>query len=102
MNGILKRPGTGQAKIGFLGGILLIALVIDLFPLIVMLSISVKGEGSVLRSIGDLIPRHITFSHYAEVVTSGRFGRYFFNSALVAMLVVGGVASRSLGCLCCL
>ncbi len=79
-----------REKISVLGVALLILLFINLLPLGVMLSVSLKGEGSVLRSLADLIPKQITFAHYAEVLSSGRFARYFLNSTIVAIAVVAG------------
>jgi len=83
------KRGSGSG-VRLLGIILLIVLVLNLSPLLVMVSISLKGEGSVLRSLCDLIPERITLRHYWELLTSGRFARYFLNSAIVALLVVGG------------
>lgn len=73
---------------------LLLALVFfvltTLVPLLWMLSVSVKGEGAVLRGPGDLVPKEPTLRHYGEVWAGGAFGRFFLNSTVVATLVVAG------------
>jgi multiple sugar transport system permease protein len=61
-----------------------------LVPLIWMVSLSVKGEGSVFRGLADLIPRQPTLDHYRDVWAGGAFARFFLNSTLVAALVVAG------------
>jgi multiple sugar transport system permease protein len=70
--------------------VLLVLLLINLFPLYVMVSISIKGEGSVLRGLADMIPKEPTLDHYAEIVSKGPFARYFFNSTIVVTFVVIG------------
>ena len=65
-------------------------LLVNLFPLWVMLSISIKGDGSSFGSLRDLAPRQVTAQNYADILRGGPFVRYFLNSALVAVLVVGG------------
>jgi multiple sugar transport system permease protein len=69
---------------------LLLFVVTTLVPLLWMVSVSVKGEGMVLRGPGDLLPKKPTLEHYREVWAGGAFGRFFFNSTLVACLVVAG------------
>jgi len=70
--------------------VLLVLLLLNLFPLYVMLSISINGEGSTFGSLRDLIPHRATAENYAEVLSKGPFARYFFNSTLVVVLVVAG------------
>jgi len=69
---------------------LLLFVVTTLVPLFWMVSVSVKGEGTVLGGPGDLLPKEPTLRHYRDVWAGGAFGRFFFNSALVACLVVAG------------
>jgi multiple sugar transport system permease protein len=70
--------------------LLLVILVCDLFPLLVMLSLSVKGGGSAFGSLADLVPHRLSGANYAEILAKGPFARYFFNSTLVVALVVAG------------
>jgi len=72
--------------------LLVVLLLVNLFPLFVMVSISLKGEAGAFGGLADLLPRRATAEHYAEIVTSGPFARYFANSVLVAVLVVAGNA----------
>ena len=77
--------------------LLLALLVVNLFPLYVMVSISVKGEGSVLARLSDLIPREPTLENYAEILSQGPFARYFLNSTVVvAFVVVGNIVFASM------
>lgn len=70
--------------------LLAVLLVVDLFPLLVMLSLSVKGGGGGFGSLADLLPRHVSAANYAEILSKGPFARYFLNSTLVVTLVVAG------------
>jgi multiple sugar transport system permease protein len=72
------------------GMLLLVLLVINLFPLYVMVSISVKGEGSTLTRLADLMPKQPTLENYSEILKKGPFARYFLNSTLVVTFVVVG------------
>jgi len=63
----------------FIGGLIMVT------PLLYMFSTSLKSAGQVydLR----LIPAAPTFDNYIKVLSDGRFARWFFNSALVAITV---------------
>jgi len=75
---------------------LLVLLALNLFPLYVMVSVSVKGEGTVLSHLYDLIPSEPTLENYREIVSHGPFARYFFNSTVVvAFVVLGNLAFAS-------
>ena len=74
------RPGRIVAwTLLFIGGLLMVT------PLLYMFSTSLKSAGQVydLR----LIPLEPTFNNYIKVLSDGRFMRWFFNSALVAVTV---------------
>jgi multiple sugar transport system permease protein len=87
---------TGKQRTA-VGVAMLVLLAISLFPIYVMVSISLKGEGSVLASLADLIPSRPTLDHYAEIVSAGPFGRYFLNSTVVvAFVVLGNVIFASM------
>lgn len=73
-----------------LWGVILASLLTMLFPLYWMALLSFKAEGFQLTSIGDLLPAGLTLANYRDVWSAGSFGRYFLNSALVAVIVVLG------------
>jgi multiple sugar transport system permease protein len=88
------RPNRNTTIAGI---VLLAVLAVNLFPLYVMVSISIKGEGSVLGSLADIIPERPTLEHYVEIVSKGPFARYFFNSTVVVgFVVVGNVILASM------
>jgi multiple sugar transport system permease protein len=70
--------------------VMLAVLAVNLLPLYVMVSVSLKGEGSVLSELLDLLPSRPTLAHYTEILSRGPFPRYFLNSTLVVGCVVGG------------
>ncbi|HVP56866.1 MAG TPA: carbohydrate ABC transporter permease [bacterium] len=78
---------TDRAPIALL---LVVLLVIDLFPLLVMVSLSVRSGGAGLGSLGDLVPHPLSTANYAEILAKGPFARYFLNSTVVVTLVVAG------------
>lgn len=67
-----------------------LGLLTMLFPLWWMLTASVRATGAGLGGLADLFPWPITFQNYVDIWQSGPFGRYFLNSAIVALAVVGG------------
>ncbi len=75
---------------------LLVLLALNLFPLYVMVSVSIKGEGTVLSRLYDLIPSEPTLENYREILSHGPFARYFFNSTfVVGFVVLGNLAFAS-------
>jgi multiple sugar transport system permease protein len=78
------------SRTGPVSAALAVLLAINLFPLFVMLSMSVTGEGSAFGSLRDLLPRGASLENYSDIIGRGPFARYFFNSALVVALVVAG------------
>jgi multiple sugar transport system permease protein len=80
LNGSRIRPGRIVAwTILLIGGLVMVT------PIAFMLSTSLKTAGQVydLR----LIPAAPTLANYVEVLSDGRFARWFFNSFLVASIV---------------
>jgi multiple sugar transport system permease protein len=69
---------------------ILLLLVVFLFPLWWMFSISLKGENTILQNLKDLVPIPFTLKNYSDVWTSGPFPRYLFNSFFVTTIVVLG------------
>lgn len=70
--------------------VILISL-ITIYPFIWMIATSLKPEAEIYNNSMALIPNNITFDHYKEVFKRIPFGRYFMNSAILA---VGGVITN--------
>ena len=96
LDGALDRANAHRNSRGIgarpVAAVMIVLLLANLFPLLVMISISLKGGGGAFGSLADLLPRQVTVEHYAEILTSGPFARYFANSLIVAVLVVAGNA----------
>jgi multiple sugar transport system permease protein len=61
-----------------------------LFPLYWMLSTSLKPLAAGMGGVKDLLPFPSSLKNYVDIWRSGPFGRYFLNSAVVALCVVAG------------
>ncbi len=73
---------------GFYGGLSAIAGVM-LFPLIWLLSTALKSaDENIFQSPPQLLPSHPTLENLVTVWQSNDFGRYLFNSSVVAILSV--------------
>jgi putative chitobiose transport system permease protein len=89
-----KRP-KNQAKnskittvwmYGILGAIALIML----FPLIWLISTSLKSPSeNIFQFPPQLVPSQPTFQNFVQVWQTNPFGQYLFNSTLIAVLTVG-------------
>ncbi|HEX5332790.1 MAG TPA: carbohydrate ABC transporter permease [Cellulomonas sp.] len=62
-----------------------VAAVILVYPFVYMLSTSFKTRSLVLSAPLDLIPSNPTLDNYAQALGANNFGRYFLNSAMVAV-----------------
>ena len=60
-----------------------------LFPFIWMVSTSLKPESQVFAWPPQLLPSPVEWSNYPEAWAIAPFGRYFFNTAFVAITVTG-------------
>ena len=81
---------------GLIAVALLVLLALNLLPLYVMVSVSIKGEGTVLARLHDLIPSEPTLENYREILSHGPFARYLLNSTVVvAFVVLGNLAFAS-------
>jgi multiple sugar transport system permease protein len=63
------------------------AAILVVFPFVWMLSTSLKAENEVFSRDINLIPTHAVWSNYSEAWQIAPFGRYFFNTLLVACSV---------------
>ncbi|HEX7880049.1 MAG TPA: carbohydrate ABC transporter permease [Candidatus Eisenbacteria bacterium] len=71
-------------------GLLSLGLVTMLLPLWWMIGTSLKAVGAGLGGLQDLFPWPLSLKNYRDILASGPFGRYFLNSAIVAVVVVAG------------
>jgi len=76
--------------------VLITLLTITVFPFLIMLVTSFKQDGNI-ASLSDMLPsiRQFTLStsliqNYIDVWRSGKFGLYFWNTAIVTIIVVIG------------
>lgn len=60
-----------------------------LFPFLWMVSTSLKTESQVFAWPPQLLPAPVEWGNYSEAWAIAPFGRYFFNTALVAITVTG-------------
>jgi multiple sugar transport system permease protein len=65
--------------------VLALGAIVLLIPFVYMLATSFKSNAIVLQIPPQLFPHHPTTANYTDAWTSNRFGRYFFNSAAVAI-----------------
>ena len=56
------------------------------FPFFWMLLSSFKSNSELFSWPPKILPSSITFEHYVDAISTFRFGRYFFNSVIVAVL----------------
>lgn len=92
--GLKKKPKrkffdyTPREIILFL--LLLIPLSFMLIPFLYMVSISIKTDGVVLRTLTDIIPTSPSFDNYVTVLANGNFTRYLGNSLFISSSIVIG------------
>ena len=68
-------------------GLLLVAAILVLFPLLWMLSVSFMQPGEASAFPPPLLPAHATLANYREVFVRAGMGRYLFNSLLIATAI---------------
>lgn len=62
--------------------LLIVGAVVMLFPFLWMLVTSLKPSSEIYNL--SLLPKHITFANYEKLFKQAAFGRWFFNSVVVA------------------
>jgi multiple sugar transport system permease protein len=67
--------------------VLLLGAAVAIFPMLWMLSASLMPAGEASTYPPRLLPREITFEHYATLFTRLNLGRYFVNSTIIAVAV---------------
>jgi ABC-type glycerol-3-phosphate transport system permease component len=75
--------------------ILGIAAAVLVYPFLYMLSTSFKTRSLVLNAPLDLIPSNPTLDNYAQALGANNFGRYFLNSAMVAVVSTALIVALS-------
>lgn len=68
----------------------LVLIVIFAFPLLWVLSLSLKSPAETLESPPGLLPDQFLWTNYTDVLETSPLGRYLVNSLLVVGLAVGG------------
>jgi ABC-type sugar transport system, permease component len=86
----MKNKSTGIAKTVINNIILLGFGFIVIFPLIWMVSTSLKTSGALDKIPPEIIPSHITFDNYTGIWLNGGFPRYTVNSLFIAVMDVFG------------
>ena len=91
------RPRMATATRVLVYAWLLVAMFIILFPLLWILSTSLKGEAEVYRWPPSLIPESPNFDAYSRIWALKSFSRFFWNSTVVAS--ISTLLSVTLACL---
>ena len=71
------------------------AAAVLVYPFLYMLSTSFKTRSLVLGAPLDLIPSNPTLDNYAQALGANNFGRYFLNSAMVAVVSTALIVALS-------
>jgi len=85
-------PAGGRRRLPFSPWhlVLVPATVLLIFPFVWLLVTSVETPGEALHFPPILIPHHLDFGNYPQALRAAPFGRFFVNSAIVAVLTVLG------------
>ena len=78
---------TRKLESPFVHLLLLVGAIAMLMPFAWMLSTSLKAQNEVFSYPPQWIPSQLLWSNYAQAWAAAPFGRYFINSAIVAMAV---------------
>jgi multiple sugar transport system permease protein len=70
-----------------INGLLIVAALLVLFPLLWMLSVSFMLPGEASAFPPPLLPAHATFANYRELFVRAGMGRHLFNSLLIATAI---------------
>jgi len=99
--GHARRPGRGPANLGFYS-LAIFFSIFAFFPMIWIFLTSLKPPEEVAAQPVTYLPAHLTLSNYAIAFQQAPFARYYFNSAVVAIvatvvcLVLAGLAGYAL------
>ncbi|GIP36665.1 carbohydrate ABC transporter permease [Paenibacillus sp. J2TS4] len=67
--------------------LLVISLLLSFFPLVWMVSTSLKETGQIFSDFLNPIPLPVTFEHFIHAIVTTPMSRFFFNSFFVAVVV---------------
>ena len=70
----------------WVNGLLTVAALLTLFPLLWMLSVSLMPTAASSAFPPPMLPRHATLEHYRQLFGLQHMGRYFLNSVVVSVL----------------
>lgn len=87
----MRRLSSGLTQL-----ILAVAALVVAFPFLWMISTSLKSLPETAQFPPTLWPRHPHWHNYVEALREAPFGRYFFNSSVVAASVTAGVLFTAL------
>ena len=80
----------GEKIFRFVSGLIaLIVVLVVAFPFVVMLAISLQSKAELFSTSANLIPEKLLFSNYIEAMQTANWGRYFLNSFVITVIVVG-------------
>lgn len=79
----------GMAKVLVYAFLIAITL-LNLFPVVVMIFTSLKGNDELISGAFSLLPRDWHFENYLKAMESGKWGLYFKNSLIVTLVVTAG------------
>lgn len=68
-------------------GLLLLGVIFAAFPVLWLISISVRPNGEVFATPPNILPKIFTLSAYAKIFSTGAKVRFFINSYVVACIV---------------
>jgi putative chitobiose transport system permease protein len=90
MKQIKQRRDGAWGKSIWMYGLLAVIALLMLFPLLWLLSTSLKSPTEdIFQFPPQLLPSQPTFNNFVRVWQTNPFGRYLFNSTLIAVLTVG-------------
>lgn len=90
MKQIKQRQNGALVKSIWMYGLLAAIALLMLFPLLWLLSTSLKSPTEdIFQFPPQLLPSQPTFNNFVRVWQTNPFGRYLFNSSLIAVLTVG-------------
>lgn len=94
--GPLARTAWDQGKIGITYALLLVGAIVAVFPVVWMISTSLKATGTEFMFPPQIIPAPIAWSNYATAANSAPFDVYFRNSfGVTGLASLGTLLSAS-------
>ena len=82
----MRSSGKGKKILVYIGLILWMA--INLFPVYWMFTFSLKDNDEIFGKNIIGLPKHWLWSNYTQALNTGHMGRYFLNSAIVAVATI--------------